>query len=116
MGLCIKTPFGGTVKFINCSQECIDSNFRFKDEDTNDLIRGSESGETDIDAIYWGGGYEREVWKVPDNARVEITCDENCNITAIRVCYNIVTFIAGYKIEKFKPGDALPGGWPENNW
>ncbi|MFC2119169.1 hypothetical protein ACFLSY_11055 [Bacteroidota bacterium] len=116
MGLCIKTPLGGTVKFINCSQECVDNNFRFLDPDKPTIIKGSASSETDIDAIYWGGKYEREVWKVRDNARVEITCDENCVITKIRVCYNIVTRICGIKNIKYKPGDKLPKGWPPNNW
>ena len=118
MGLCIKTPIAGTVKFINCTQECIDNNFRFKPEDGPGLIKGSATDEVDIDGVYWGGKYAREVWKIPSHVRIEITCDEECNVAKIKYCKNIaMEILFNYPVVRFRVGQSLPDAtWPANNW
>jgi len=115
MGLCMKTPFGGTLVITNCLQSWIDANIRVKPEAGSGLVQATP-GTQDIDGIYWGGPYAREVWKVPDNCRVEITCDGEGGIT-IHTCHNLVTWLAGYRLQTFAPGAALPdSSWPQNNW
>lgn len=116
MGLCLKFTFGGGVLVINnCSQAWIDANLRILSEDGYILGNAAPGGQS-LDAIYWGGDYVREVWKVPDNCRVTITCDGEGGIS-IDVCESYLGLVFGYKLVVFPPGAALPDRqWPPNNW
>src|SRR5262245_19141926 len=100
MGLCIKTPFGGTLLITGCSQAWIDANLRIKPE-VGSTLTNAHPGEQDIDGVYWGGQYAREVWKVPDNCRLEITCDGDS--VTFRTCHNLLTLLFGYELKVFAP-------------
>lgn len=115
MGLCIKFLFGGGDLVINnCPQSWIDANIRILSEG-GPTLGNAAPGSQGLDAIYWGGQYVREVWKVPDNCRVTLTCDGEGGVT-IETCTTMIGIPFGKVLERFAPGAPLPNTWPANNW
>ena len=122
MGLCIKTPFGGTVVFEGCDQNFIDKNFRLKPEDGSGLRKGKAVSQSNIDAIYFPPGANPSVIRIPDNCRADITCDGKgghtiaycCNIASSGVGYITGWFI--YEPKEYAAEEPLPdASWPKNN-
>ena len=133
--ICLKDFLGGVLVIDkDCPQPWIDANLRILPEDPPGTLGGhaphtldrAAHGWQPVDAIYWGGQYAREVWKVPNSCQVTITCDGEGGVS-IETCTNFLCWALSYvwnplwRLHVYPAGVPLPSNWnvppnTPNNW